>query len=530
LEDLRDAEQDDAEATDALAPEDAAAADAIAPEDAAAADAMAPEDAAAADAIAPEDAAAADASAPEDAAAADAIAPEDAAAADASAPEDAAAADASAPEDAAAADALAPDALGSDAVPPDAEPLDGGTTDFGPALDASAPDAAARDAYDYDALTPDLGLPDSGALPPIRFSFLVVQAPIQLIDGAGGDFDGNGRPDAIASTSTRTFVWFNDTAGWSRLEVAAASADRHEPIDIDLDGDLDVVAVSGGATVWLENTGRAARPWPTHPIGPAAAHLAVADVDGDAMPDVAAAGGAVVGVHLYARNATGTWVDHPVATGTFGAVALADADVDGVRDITAVTPIPQCPTPFTVTTCVVPVTFFASRTGTGLAFSTAAGVTLVGLNTAWIADLGTMHSPRAGQADSDPEPELFWMADGALSPTGVHVLQLDPTPAGWQMSTVMFYNDGTGSAGTLATGNFDTDLTSELIWEGHGLGTAFNTSISNHATAAGSFRDNGWSWPNAPIRRYHPADVDRDGLPDILTVLDRGIAWLRYLP
>ena len=121
------------------------------------------------------------------------------------------------------------------------------------------------------------------------------------------------------------------------------------PIDIDADGDLDIVisdrkGVTPGV-LWLENPGPQAvlATWPEHRIGASGREvmfLDVADLDDDGIKDVVCAvkPGEIHWFH-HPSDPQGPWpahiipVDHPLGIGTAKAVCTGDIDRDGKLDI-----------------------------------------------------------------------------------------------------------------------------------------------------------------------------------------------------
>ena len=117
------------------------------------------------------------------------------------------------------------------------------------------------------------------------------------------DFDGDGDMDLLGTSRTGYFVaWYENPGNPAKkpfikhiLNDKLASPVHGEPIDIDKDGDLDVVMAHSGSDakiVWYENTGNPkVNGWPMHVIWPsfADAHAAIAaDIDDDGDLDVVA--------------------------------------------------------------------------------------------------------------------------------------------------------------------------------------------------------------------------------------------------
>lgn len=180
-------------------------------------------------------------------------------------------------------------------------------------------------------------------------------------DVALGDFDGDGRLDAVASSWARgnRFVSFpNPGPEGFGADWPAQVIDENQPetrtvrvADIDSDGRADIIGTAsrGNLLAWYGNTDEPGGPpaWKKNVISTAAApiHGQAVDMDGDGDVDIVMAHGmrgdlAEASTHEIAwyENASKglRWVRHVVGPlpGAFEAAA-ADLDGDGRKDIVA---------------------------------------------------------------------------------------------------------------------------------------------------------------------------------------------------
>ncbi|MBM4048946.1 MAG: VCBS repeat-containing protein [Planctomycetes bacterium] len=173
------------------------------------------------------------------------------------------------------------------------------------------------------------------------------------------DFNRDGRLDLLATgAAAKLVVWYEHpgdprTQPWKRhiIDNTSARPLHGQPVDMDGDGDLDVVMAVGmggdsqvGAVVWYENNGRPeAGPWRKHVIAellPQAFEAFAADLDGDGqMEVVVTAWGQPGGVFLFKHEGEprGRWRQQVLKSPWVRAnqVVVADLDGDGRPDIIA---------------------------------------------------------------------------------------------------------------------------------------------------------------------------------------------------
>jgi len=192
---------------------------------------------------------------------------------------------------------------------------------------------------------------------------LTSTARITLTTLAVGDLDRDGAPDVVAAGHDGMIrLWRNPLTGtqpfttaWGTTSVIGVSGRRINQValaDVDRDGRLDIVAVTGGnnpiARVW-QNPFSGTRPftasWSVYntlsTLGSDGLSVAVADFDRNGAPDVAA-GDTAGGVMAWSNPLTGTlpftmsW-GSPGSVGNAGApvgsLVAVDLDNDGQPDL-----------------------------------------------------------------------------------------------------------------------------------------------------------------------------------------------------
>ncbi|NUQ64522.1 MAG: VCBS repeat-containing protein [Pirellulales bacterium] len=173
---------------------------------------------------------------------------------------------------------------------------------------------------------------------------------------AVADFNRDGRPDLLGTSRTgNTVMWYAHPdaplpATWTKHVIDSATlAPAHgHPVDMDADGDLDVlmafgIAAAVGASspdshqiAWYENVGRpgSGDQWKKHAVAsgfPHAFEAVAADLDGDGDQDVVGTGWSKEGRIAWFENAgdpRSPWKQHSIKQSWSNAVTVVVADLD----------------------------------------------------------------------------------------------------------------------------------------------------------------------------------------------------------
>jgi hypothetical protein len=163
------------------------------------------------------------------------------------------------------------------------------------------------------------------------------------------DFDGDGDNDlAGAALDGDEVAWWRNDGGvplqWTKVSIDAEleGAHRVEPVDMDADGDPDllVAAYHASEVAWYENPGGSSDGWQKHLVAAGVTQACIAsaaDFDGDGRLEVAASAqnGNRVDVWQWGGEGDG-WTRIPVDDLVrVWPLAIADLDGDGDPDIVA---------------------------------------------------------------------------------------------------------------------------------------------------------------------------------------------------
>jgi hypothetical protein len=185
------------------------------------------------------------------------------------------------------------------------------------------------------------GIPrdQSGAGHKLSFEHAVIDAngPEDVWLKAVGDLNGDGRPDLVAGGhGGGGLVWYENPT-WKKHVIApeGAFSTDGEVVDVDGDGDNDLVILTAKELLWYENPG-----WTPHHIDDVVLHdIEVTDLDGDGRPDVVGRNQGAFGtpkgdvLHIYRQESPLKWVHRTVEIPDGEGLTVADIDQDKRPDV-----------------------------------------------------------------------------------------------------------------------------------------------------------------------------------------------------
>ncbi len=184
-----------------------------------------------------------------------------------------------------------------------------------------------------------------------EFNFTISNTVDGSVWSEAVDIDADGDLDVLATGFNEGSIsWFENTgnlATWNRHIVSSRPAAAHSPYmvhsaDLDRDGDLDLasVAIFSSELSWYENVDGRATAWITHTLATdvsTARHLAIADLDRDGDDDLIATDTSTDHSLRWWENQNNgdVWSEHVIFAnqGGFRPVNTADIDNDGDLDV-----------------------------------------------------------------------------------------------------------------------------------------------------------------------------------------------------
>jgi uncharacterized repeat protein (TIGR01451 family) len=329
------------------------------------------------------------------------------------------------------------------------------------------------------------------------------------------DVDGDGDFDVLAASNLYSEIrWYENVGGggtsWTFHDIAVGADHPRSvhAVDLDGDGDLDVVSAESGdaQVVWYVNVGGGGTLWGRNPMffDADSGHSAHAsDVDGDGDLDIVSAFTSISSnehtIAWHENLGGGFWPLHTISSATVPrAVYAADVDGDGDLDVLAAS-------------------FFGAKIawhenlggGTSWALRTIA-TTVEGDSSVYAADLdgdGDLDALSASASDD----KIAWYRNDTIHRSATFVAApAISTAADAARSVYPGDVDGDGDLDALSASNNDD----KIAWyENAGGGTSWiSHTVSTAANGAQS---------------VHAADVDGDGDLDALSAsfFDDTIAW-----
>ena len=325
----------------------------------------------------------------------------------------------------------------------------------------------------------------------------------EVRDVAVGDFDGDGRQDAVTAGESG-IVFFRgrgDGTLSAPVAIAGPEQDRLLAVDLDRDGHTDLIAwYRSSNVIWLfrgSNSGLVADT--SYSLGAAAIDLKAGDLNGDGVLDLLVSERTRVEALL---GTTGGQFGIPqfaaVATPA-GSLALEDLNGDGRLDFTS---------------------YGKNQWGTGTQFMFAFGFGTGGFSTTryFYSPLvvGMVPGPLvAADVTGDRKVDLAYTGDDLSGAYVRHLLMVQPGMFGAAVTTVI-----SGSVSRMMARDLDRDGRADLLLA---IGSEVQ-SLMGHGD--GSFTPGETAALPAPVTRFSLGDLDGDGIEDL--VAGTSVAYPRH--
>jgi len=194
-----------------------------------------------------------------------------------------------------------------------------------------------------------------GGTPPTFATLTVSSTAVSAQSVAAADLDGDGDTDIASTSSVPGFPATQDEIAWYENDGTSIFAERSifrsadgavaaVGADFDGDGRTDVATAGRSDKVaWQRNLGGPGPAFTELPVSSAvggASAIEAVDFDGDLDFDLVSAGATSGIVAWHENDGTGTFVDRPISSVEAGvrAIHVADVDADGHLDVLTVLP------------------------------------------------------------------------------------------------------------------------------------------------------------------------------------------------
>lgn len=165
---------------------------------------------------------------------------------------------------------------------------------------------------------------------------------VDLDNDGDNDFVVGSNPAPFGGGSDKDKLYWYENDGFANFtqHIISTTDERHQqiwPIDMDQDGDLDVVATRTGEFFWFENDG--SQNFTEHEIGvdvnqPRATHAA--DMDGDGDVDLLVGQELLDEINMWINDGSQNFTEYPVATNQNLIWSVFPSDMDGDGDLDVV--------------------------------------------------------------------------------------------------------------------------------------------------------------------------------------------------
>jgi hypothetical protein len=317
------------------------------------------------------------------------------------------------------------------------------------------------------------------------------------------DIDADGDQDIIISQSgtDELLGWLENDGGdfidfpQHVISTSFSSFKSILAIDLDQDGDIDLVAVDNVADelLWFENDGTGIT-WTEHIIQngttvEGALDLDIADIDADGDFDIVVAASSTTELYWYENTGSAvTWMEHDTgvaAAGLVYTIVLGDFDLDGSVDIVYAT---NSGSPF--------IQILENTNGDGSAWSisdvlTGSSVTIIDI--------------QAHDLDLDGFAEIYYHeSNGSLEQ-----LTYDAFSSTWTSATII----ASGTDGEISFSDIDNDGDLDIL-----LGSSIEISWIENTDGTGSTWTQRTLLSSLPdnIPSVHAVDLDTDGDLEII--------------